>query len=95
MLSNPPTPGIAFGNVIGSNISNILFILGLAALIHTIHINHENFRRDGSFILLSVLLLGGIMAYGYLDSIIGVFLLLFMAGYFVICYDKQEEIQNK
>ena len=32
MFTNPPTPGIAFGNVIGSNISNILFILGLSAL---------------------------------------------------------------
>lgn len=91
MLSNPPAPGIAFGNVIGSNISNILFILGLAALIHPIKINRENFRRDGAFILFSVLLLGMIMSFGYLDSIIGVFLLAFIAGYFFICYDKQEE----
>ena len=92
ILSNPPNPGIAFGNVIGSNISNILFILGLAALIYPISINRENFKRDGLFILLSVVLLGTIMAFGYLDSIIGLFLLLFIAGYFVICYDKQEEL---
>ena len=91
-LSNPPAPGIAFGNVIGSNISNILFILGLAALIHPICINKENFRRDGLFILLSVIMLGIIMAFGHIDSIIGIFLLLFIAGYFVICYDKQEEL---
>ena len=26
MVANPPTPGIAFGNVIGSNITNILFL---------------------------------------------------------------------
>jgi cation:H+ antiporter len=91
-LSNPPAPGIAFGNVIGSNISNVLFILGLAALIHPIQINRETFRRDGLFILLSVIMLGIIMAFGYIDSIIGIFLLLFIAGYFVICYDKQEEL---
>ena len=91
ILSNPPTPGIAFGNVIGSNITNILFILGLSALIFPIKINKENFRRDGLFILLSVIMLGIIMAYGYLDPIIGTFLLLFITGYFVICYDKQEE----
>jgi len=91
MLSSHPSPGIAFGNVIGSNISNILFILGLSALIHPIRINHENFRRDGLFILLSVIMLGIIMAFGYLDSIIGIFLLLFITGYFIICYDKQEE----
>lgn len=91
LFSNPPAPGIAFGNVIGSNISNVLFILGLAALIHPIHINRENFRRDGLFILVSVIMLGLIMAFGHLDSIIGMFLLMFIAGYFIICYDKQEE----
>lgn len=94
ILSNPPAPGIAFGNVIGSNISNILFILGLAALIHPIHINRENFRRDGLFILLSVVMLGIIMAFRHLDSIIGIFLLLFITGYFFICYDKQQESVN-
>lgn len=91
ILSNPPSPGIAFGNVIGSNISNILFILGLSALIHPICINHESFRRDGLFILLSIIMLGIIMAFGYLDSIIGMFLLLIITGYFFICYDKQQE----
>lgn len=94
ILSNPPNPGIAFGNVIGSNISNVLFILGLAAFIHPMHINRENFRRDGLFILMSVIMLGVIMAFGHLDSIIGVFLLLFIAGYFAICYDKQEETEQ-
>ncbi len=94
ILSNPPAPGIAFGNVIGSNISNILFILGLSALIHPIRINHENFRRDGLFILVSVIMLGLIMAFGHLDSIIGMFLLLFITGYFIICYDKQEDQQT-
>lgn len=94
MFANPPAPGIAFGNVIGSNISNVLFILGLAALISPIKINKENFRRDGLFILLSVIMLGLIMAFGYIDSIIGIFLLLFITGYFVICYDKQEEQDN-
>ena len=95
MLSNPPTPGIAFGNVIGSNISNILFILGLAALIHPIRINHENFRRDGLFILLSVIMLGLIMTFGHLDAIIGMFMLLIIMGYFAICYNKQEEQQSQ
>ena len=94
MFSNPPAPGIAFGNVIGSNISNILFILGLSALIHPIIINRDGFRRDGMFILLSVIMLGIIMNFGYLDTIIGTFLLLFIAGYFFICYDKQQEYES-
>lgn len=94
MLSSHPAPGIAFGNVIGSNISNILFILGLAALIHPIHINKENFRRDGLFILLSVIMLGIIMKSGYLDSIIGIFMLLMISGYFIICYNKEQDLES-
>ena len=94
MLSSHPAPDIAFGNVIGSNISNILFILGLAALIHPIHIHKENFRRDGLFILLSVIMLGIIMKFGYLDSIIGIFMLLMISGYFMICYNKEQDLES-
>lgn len=91
ILSNPPVPGIAFGNIIGSNISNVLFILGLAALIHPIHINRDSFRRDGMFVFLSVLMLGMIMLFGFLDQIIGIFMLLIITGYLAICYDNQEQ----
>ena len=39
ILSNPPHPGIAVGNLIGSNIANILLIIGIAAIIYPISIN--------------------------------------------------------
>ena len=94
MVANPPTPGIAFGNVIGSNITNILFILGVASCINPIGINRTGFRRDGMFILLSVIMLYMIMAFGYLDQVIGMFLLLFIAGYFVVCYGNNSPPEN-
>lgn len=94
LLTNPPAPDMAFGNIIGSNISNVLLILGLSALISPIKINHNGFRRDGLFLIMSVLMLGIIMLFGHLDSIIGLFLLLFISGYFVICYDKEPEPKN-
>lgn len=94
LFANPPTPGIAFGNVIGSNISNILFILGLSALISPIKINKESFKRDGSFLIISALMLGLIMLFGRLDSIIGLFFILCISGYFAICYDKEPEPEN-
>lgn len=94
LFSRPPAPDIAFGNVIGSNISNVLLILGLSALISPIKINRESFRRDGLFLIASVAMLGAIMAFGYLDAIIGLFLVLFIAGYFVICYDKEPEPEH-
>ena len=40
-------PGVAVGNVVGSNICNILLILGLAAAIRPIAADPKAFRRDG------------------------------------------------
>ncbi len=47
------SPGIAVGNVVGSNIANILLILGTAALIAPIAVGKGVLRRDGSFLALS------------------------------------------
>ncbi len=43
--------GIAVGNVVGSNIFNILFILGLTALISPITVSRRAIGRDGFFAL--------------------------------------------
>ncbi len=43
--------GIAVGNVVGSNIANILLILAAAALIAPIAVRPEAIRRDGLFVL--------------------------------------------
>ena len=40
------SPGIAMGNIVGSNISNILFILGITALIRPIEYRRGDFFRD-------------------------------------------------
>lgn len=40
-------PGIAIGNVVGSNSANILLILGLAALLLPIQVTRGTFLRDG------------------------------------------------
>lgn len=57
------TPGIALGNVIGSNIANVLLVLGLPALISTIRTDQDDLRKSwwvmlaasGLFIALSFL----------------------------------------
>ena len=45
VLSLPPHPVIAVGNIFGSNIANILLILGVAALIYPIKINYDKLTR--------------------------------------------------
>lgn len=41
------SPGIAFGNIVGSNIANILLIVGLAAVIAPMEFSPRALRRDG------------------------------------------------
>jgi len=48
---------IAFGNIIGSNISNILFVLGVTALICNIRVHYSTVWKEIPFALLSVLAL--------------------------------------
>ena len=58
--------GIAFGNVLGSNVANILMILGVSALIFPIALPRDGLRRDAVFVGLSTL---GIMAWIALDGL--------------------------
>lgn len=61
---------IAFGNVLGSNIANILMILGVSALILPIATQMREVRRDAAFVMMSSIgcvawiVLGGIPTLG-------------------------------
>ncbi len=81
------TADIAVGNIIGSNIMNILVILGLAALVVPLKIDRQSYRIDMPFmIFISVLL----FLLGYFDSVLtridGIVLCLFFAGYLLFLY---------
>ncbi|MDN2581954.1 calcium/sodium antiporter [Aquibium sp. ELW1220] len=41
-------PGIAYGNIVGSNIANILLILGVATLLLPITVESSTLKRDGA-----------------------------------------------
>lgn len=58
------TPGIAIGNIVGSNIANILLILGLSALVFPIAVQSVALRRDGA-VLLAVAVLFTLMSAMY------------------------------
>ncbi|WP_262423649.1 sodium:calcium antiporter [Brevundimonas denitrificans] len=51
------SPGIALGNIVGSNIANTLLILGVAALIAPIAVNARTLWRDGGLGILAALAL--------------------------------------
>lgn len=64
-------PDIAVGNVVGSNIANILLILGLAAVLAPIAVSRRSFMRDGSVMLAASIVCLGVVLLGTVDRVSG------------------------
>jgi cation:H+ antiporter len=85
------SPGIALGNIVGSNIANSLLILGVAALIAPIAVKSSTLWRDGGVGLVAVLVLLTAGATVGLSREAGVAFLIMMAGYIYYAY-RQERL---
>jgi cation:H+ antiporter len=80
------SPGIAVGNIVGSNIANIFLILGVSALICPLAVKSEVLKRDGGVVLLSALLLGAAGWTVGLSRPVGAILVLLLVAYLVYAY---------
>ncbi len=81
------SPGIALGNVLGSNVSNILLILALVVLIRPIAVNPQAVWRDGMFVIAASIGLAALaLGFGVLDRSIGAALLISLTGYLVLVW---------
>ena len=67
---------LAIGTAIGSNITNILLILGVAALLHPFTVHSDILRRELPLTLLASLLAGAVLYDGQLTRVDGIILLL-------------------
>ncbi len=83
--------GIAVGNVIGSNIANILLVLGAAALVHPVKVDIKDFKRDGSVLMLASFFVVGAVYLGVVSRVMGLIFVLTLMSYVYYCYktDKQ------
>lgn len=79
-------PGIAVGNVVGSNVANILLILGVAAVIMPLTIDSVAFRRDGTALAIATTLAVGVILFGSLDRWMGGVLIVALLAYLWIAY---------
>jgi len=79
-------PGIAVGNIVGSNIANILLILGVAAVLLPINTPIRTFRRDGSMVFLTAIVFAAIVLFGTLGRVAGAFLVSLLIAYMVYSY---------
>ena len=85
------SPGIAVGNVVGSNIANILFILGISALIFPVAVSKAAFRRDGVVLALAAFMCLGAVLFGELGRIIGSVLVMFLIAYIVLAFIQERQ----
>lgn len=84
-------PGIAVGNVVGSNIANILLILGVTAVLAPIACDPAAFRRDGAMLVAASLLGAGLLLTGTVGRLAGGGLLLVLAAYVVLSYRLERQ----
>ena len=86
------TADIAMGNVVGSNIANILLILGAVALLKPVAAGRVTVVRDGGTMLLGTVLFIGVCMFGIVDRWAGALMLAVLAAiwYFTYKHDKNQ-----
>lgn len=97
------SPGIAVGNVVGSNIANILLILGVAALLLPVPVERKSFQRDGGMLIAVSLAAVGVVMFGHLGQLVGGIFVAALIAYIVWTYfteresgdDRAEEADHK
>ncbi len=77
-------PGIALGNIVGSNIANILLIMGISALLYPVMVSSTALKRDGMVMLASTLVFAGVCALMPLGRVLGAAFLFALAVYLIM-----------
>lgn len=87
--------GLAIGNIVGSNIMNILFILGVAAMIYPIDVSKVSIRRDipVGFLATAALFVFANYTWGSqnVNWMEGIILLVLAGGYLALTMVKNDK----
>jgi cation:H+ antiporter len=85
-------PDIALGNIVGSNIANILLIIGLSALVWPIKVMGDTLRRDTAVMVAAALVLVPMFALGQVGRVSGLLLVAALVAYLVLAYRQAGEV---
>jgi cation:H+ antiporter len=83
------SPGIAVGNIVGSNIANILLILGLSALIFPVAVGSTALKRDGGVVVATAGALVAVGMFAALSRIVGLLFLAALATYILYAFFQE------
>ncbi len=82
-------PGLAIGNVVGSNIANIFLIMGVVALAQPILTKADPKSRDSLVLVGSTVFFIGVCWFGVIDFWLGALLLAVFAGFLGYTYWRE------
>ena len=83
------TAGIAVGNVVGSNVANVLLIMGAAGLVYPIAARQRPLVRDATVLIAGTMLFVGLAWMGTLSLISGAVLLVAFFGFLLDSYRRE------
>lgn len=87
------SPGIAVGNVVGSNIGNVLLILGICAFLSPVVVDPKSLGRDGSVLVVATFLCVVAVLFGEITRIAGSLLVAAVVGYVgTVLYLERREV---
>jgi cation:H+ antiporter len=87
--------GIAVGNVVGSNIANILLILGLSAVIYPMAVNPKGFKRDAFMVMAAALACLAVVLYGRMGMMLGLAFIASLLAYVVFVYVQEKNAPDE
>jgi len=82
--------GIAYGNIVGSNIANILLILGVAALLSPIVIGSAALKRDGVVMVVVTISFAAVAALMPLGRTVGVVFVAALGIYIYLAFRQEK-----
>lgn len=86
--------GMALGNIIGSNLGQITFILGITGLFATLYLEKRSLKRDGLMMFVALFLMYFMCLDGYVTQLEGTTLVLIYLIYLLYLIN-QEKIVSK
>lgn len=82
---------IVIGGVVGSNIANILLVLGAAAIVAPISATRKLVRRDGMVLIAATAFLSGLALAGILPQAVAALMVLCFAAYTAFSYIAERD----
>lgn len=86
--------GIAYGNIVGSNIANILLIIGASAILFPIAITSSALKRDAMIMLAVAVAFAIVAAIGPLGQAVGAVCVLALVLYIYLAF-RQESVASR